>query len=142
MHDWWLAQCAAAAGAVGFLPEATVRYRQHAGNQVGAAGALGRLDMLRARGRRRLGAAWGLGRQVVAQAGALEARLLERGGAPAERLALVAAFARLRDQGPLRRLATLRRLGVRWQRPVDTALFYALMAMLGLADRPGRGAPP
>jgi glycosyltransferase involved in cell wall biosynthesis len=142
MHDWWLAQCAAAAGAIGFDPEATVRYRQHPFNQVGAAGALGRLDMLRARGRRRLASAWRLGQQLLAQAGALEARLRERGGAPAEQLALVASFARLRGQGPLRRLATLRRLGVRWQRPVDTALFYALMAMLGLAARPGRGAAP
>lgn len=133
MHDWWLAQCAAAAGAIGFVPEATVRYRQHPFNQVGAAGAGARV-------RRRLASAWRLGQLVLAQAGAVEARLRERGGAPAEQLALVATFARLRDQGPLRRLATLRRLGVRRQRPVDTALFYALMAMLGLAARPGRGA--
>ena len=36
MHDWWLAILASAAGKVGFLQEATVDYRQHGGNTVGA----------------------------------------------------------------------------------------------------------
>ena len=36
MHDWWLAILAAAAGKVGFLPEATIDYRQHSSNSVGA----------------------------------------------------------------------------------------------------------
>ena len=142
MHDWWLAQCAAAAGAIGFLPEATVRYRQHAASQVGAAGALLGRGALGARGRRRLAGAWRMGRRLLAQAAALRARLEERGGAPADRLALVAAFADLRDQGPLRRLATLRRLGVRRLHPADTALLHALLAAHGLAARPGRGEAP
>jgi len=38
MHDWWLALCAAALGEIVFLPEATVRYRQHGGNAVGSFG--------------------------------------------------------------------------------------------------------
>jgi len=36
MHDWWLAIVAAALGKVSFIPEPLVRYRQHAGNAVGA----------------------------------------------------------------------------------------------------------
>ncbi len=36
MHDWWLALVAAALGRVVSLPEATVLYRQHGGNAVGA----------------------------------------------------------------------------------------------------------
>jgi len=36
MHDWWLAILASAAGKVGFLPEATIDYRQHSSNSVGA----------------------------------------------------------------------------------------------------------
>lgn len=36
VHDWWLALCAAAAGRLEFLPQATVQYRQHAGNTIGA----------------------------------------------------------------------------------------------------------
>ena len=36
MHDWWIALCAAAFGESVFLPEATIDYRQHGGNVVGA----------------------------------------------------------------------------------------------------------
>lgn len=36
MHDWWLALLAAAFGAIGFVEEPTLLYRQHGGNQVGA----------------------------------------------------------------------------------------------------------
>lgn len=36
MHDWWLALVASAFGRVLHLPEATVLYRQHGENQVGA----------------------------------------------------------------------------------------------------------
>ena len=38
IHDWWLASCAAAAGAIEFVPQATLNYRQHSQNQVGARG--------------------------------------------------------------------------------------------------------
>lgn len=36
MHDWWLALLASACGRVGFLDEATMDYRQHGTNTVGA----------------------------------------------------------------------------------------------------------
>lgn len=36
MHDWWLALCAAHFGKLRHLPDALVRYRQHAANAVGA----------------------------------------------------------------------------------------------------------
>ena len=36
MHDWWLALLASACGNCAFLPEATIDYRQHGGNSVGA----------------------------------------------------------------------------------------------------------
>jgi glycosyltransferase involved in cell wall biosynthesis len=38
MHDWWLALCAAALGEVAYLPDATVRYRQHESNVQGSRG--------------------------------------------------------------------------------------------------------
>lgn len=38
MHDWWLALCASLFGEIRTLPEATIDYRQHANNQVGARG--------------------------------------------------------------------------------------------------------
>lgn len=36
MHDWWLALLASACGRTGFLKEATIDYRQHGNNSVGA----------------------------------------------------------------------------------------------------------
>lgn len=39
MHDWWLALIASALGQIGFVPEATILYRQHESNQVGAKNA-------------------------------------------------------------------------------------------------------
>ena len=36
MHDWWLAMTGAAMGTVGFLDQATIDYRQHGNNTVGA----------------------------------------------------------------------------------------------------------
>jgi len=36
MHDWWLALIASAFGEIEVVPEATVLYRQHGNNQVGA----------------------------------------------------------------------------------------------------------
>ncbi len=39
MHDWWLALIASALGKIGFVPRATVLYRQHRNNQVGAKNA-------------------------------------------------------------------------------------------------------
>lgn len=36
MHDWWLALIASALGTIGFLDEATIDYRQHGNNTVGA----------------------------------------------------------------------------------------------------------
>ena len=36
MHDWWLALIASSMGTIGFLDEATIDYRQHGNNTVGA----------------------------------------------------------------------------------------------------------
>jgi glycosyl transferase family 2 len=41
MHDWWLAQCAALFGRIAFVDEATVLYRQHDANVLGARGLVG-----------------------------------------------------------------------------------------------------
>ena len=38
MHDWWLALVASCFGAIGWLPQPTVMYRQHGGNVLGAQG--------------------------------------------------------------------------------------------------------
>lgn len=38
LHDWWLALVAARRGAIAYVPQATVSYRQHGSNLVGASG--------------------------------------------------------------------------------------------------------
>jgi rhamnosyltransferase len=138
MHDWWLAQCAAARGAIGFIPAPTILYRQHGANQIGASGALGNLNVLHARGRKRFVRSWNTAVQTVAQARALHHRLQERGGASPEALALVDAYAGIDATSPARRLRTLHRYGIRRQRPLGTALLYVRVALLGLA---ADGAP-
>ena len=40
MHDWWLAQCAAALGTLLFVEEPTVLYRQHGSNVLGSRGTM------------------------------------------------------------------------------------------------------
>ena len=48
MHDSWLALVAAAFGAIGFVDRPLVRYRQHAGNVVGATLSAGAKQRARA----------------------------------------------------------------------------------------------
>ena len=40
MHDWWLAALAATIGSVSYVPQATIKYRQHGRNTLGAGGFL------------------------------------------------------------------------------------------------------
>ncbi len=137
MHDWWLAECAAARGSIGFIPDATILYRQHASNQIGAGGVLGNFNFLQATGRKRLARSWRTAVNTTWQARALHERLRERGGAAAT-LDLVEAYSRIAEQPPLTRLRTLRRLGIRRQRAVFTALLHLRVALFGIAD----GHPP
>ncbi|HVJ80437.1 MAG TPA: glycosyltransferase family 2 protein [Planctomycetia bacterium] len=123
MHDWWLAIAAAATGKLLFLPEATVRYRQHGGNRLGAQSYRRFLRRLPARL-----AQWNWDwspdflatvRQVAALANRLSdrpesQRLLE------EYLDIFAA-----PRSGWRRSGDVRRLGVRRQDAVRNALLHA-----------------
>lgn len=68
MHDWWLAQVAAAAGQVGFVELPTLRYRQHTSNVLGAQDFRGRL-------RRALFGRSDRRREMISQAKLLSRRL-------------------------------------------------------------------
>lgn len=76
MHDWWLALCAGAAGQIRFCPDATILYRQHGKNAIGARGSLLRLALSRLTGGR---AIWNRDManfvKTLQQAAALRARL-------------------------------------------------------------------
>jgi hypothetical protein len=137
MHDWWVAQCAAAAGVIGFVPEATVRYRQHGANQIGAGGAWANLNLLRAQSRRGFMRSWQVARQTVDQAALLHQRLLERGVTDPRSLALAEGYGSASALPACRRLYRLRKLGIRRQRPLGTALLYLRLALLGVGAGDG-----
>ena len=107
MHDWWLAQCAAAFGEVVYLDEPTVLYRQHARNLVGAHGWVSRAGAVASSPR-----SWWAGSaprflQVLRQLWTLRDRAGERNLAiaPDVRRALDTLWEGLgRDQGALSRL--------------------------------------
>lgn len=144
MHDWWVALCARACGVVVLLPRATVRYRQHADNQVGAGGV---------RRLRRVGA-WAatlrkmnrLFRRSILQARHLGERMRApgcRAGCPESDLAWegrlndVAAWGRLCDMSLIGRLSTAVRWRLRSQNLVLTALLYVQLLAARWTCPPG-----
>ncbi len=144
MHDWWLAQVAAAGGAIVYLPQATVRYRQHGANQVGAKGLwqgiLSVLSVIRHSGMPENQFA-----RTVRQAAALEARLHERGLFQGDegQHQLLAAFLRLFSEPRpwYRRLFGIQRLRLRRQWLLRQWLLYLYAALSPVPELHG-GTPP
>ncbi|WP_207000513.1 glycosyltransferase family 2 protein [Trinickia mobilis] len=91
LHDWWFVLVAACFGSVVFVDEATVLYRQHAANVVGAGGAWSmRRWATHARARERV-------RRRYAQARAMSARF--SGGLAPQARVVLDNFAELEFQG-------------------------------------------
>ncbi len=106
MHDWWLALAASAFGAIGFLQEPTILYRQHGANDVGAR-ALGvesaaKIALDPGYVRRRLDLAYRQARKFNEIHGS---RL------PRERREVLEAFCGLNAMGPFQRRRTILRHG-------------------------------
>jgi rhamnosyltransferase len=124
MHDWWLAQCAAAAGTIISLPDALVLYRQHAANVVGATGFYG----LVGRAVRSPGEWWRRGGRNfvngVRQVGMLRQRLGRESGSRAAGLAADYEAVFAGGATPVQRLRRVLRLGVRPASRVPRLLFY------------------
>jgi len=140
MHDWWLALVAAATGVIRYNPAATVRYRQHRRNQIGAKGVM-----------RGLSSVWGsLLRsrsdqndfmRILAQANALERhleglRVLSAGNEAHE---LLRSYCDLFERPCpwYQRIRDLRALGVRRQWFVRQALLYFYAATMSPPSRRG-----
>ncbi|MHB8877671.1 MAG: glycosyltransferase family protein [Myxococcaceae bacterium] len=136
MHDWWLALCAAASGHLGFVPEPSVWYRQHSGNEVGASGYWANLNPLHPVGRRRWARSGILAAAAIRQAADLHQRLLERGLGSDRARSTLSGFAGMSQQSPLARIRTLGRLGVHQQSQLRNLLMKARFALL-----PGLRAP-
>ncbi len=117
MHDWWLALCAAIAGEIHYLPQATVSYRQHGRNCVGARNTqlhLGRLlaNLPACVGRQTANLAAG-----ITQARTLLKRLEQVAVTDNERVKLVREFCQKFEsrQGKLQRISRVMKLGIRRQ---------------------------
>ncbi|MBA2707646.1 MAG: glycosyltransferase family 2 protein [Gemmatimonadaceae bacterium] len=130
LHDWWVALCAAALGKIRCTPGATVRYRQHASNVVGAGP---RHAFLRTLVRHPLSYTassfreFGIG---VEQAINLRDRMRVLGVSDAVRLRRVEQYCNAfsEDQPLVARLRALRNSGARPQRIVSRVLMQAIVA--------------
>jgi rhamnosyltransferase len=142
MHDWWLAQCAAALGSILFLPTSTVLYRQHGANAIGSRGATQLyLDAFRSPLEW-----WARGGQNFADAGTQICELANRLGAlpadvpvhPGARALVQRACVALRGElGPLRRCREVSVLGIR-PRSLTVPFFFYLRMLVGLPGAPDR----
>jgi len=125
MHDWWLALCAAVCGQIGYLPNSTLRYRQHESNQIGAQRFLAMMNPSSPRTRR-----WWKegGRRLfksIEQARLLSERIVSREiPCSREALSLLKRFAACAQEGRLRRLWTVSQLGLRRQGVLRQLLLY------------------
>ncbi|MBR6028306.1 MAG: glycosyltransferase family 2 protein [Clostridia bacterium] len=114
MHDWFLAQAAAACGSVVFVPRALVRYRQHGANAIGASGQS--LTRRAFRALRDLPAGRARIRLTYAEAEALLAALGD--ALPAQSRRVIENYLALQRLPRLRRLKALRDGGYLMQSPV------------------------
>ncbi|MWB98845.1 glycosyltransferase family 2 protein [Agromyces seonyuensis] len=114
VHDEWLAIAAALGGGIAVVRDPLIDYRQHGGNQIGAAelGVRARIDRLRAPRAAR-------NARLLARAEALAARAselrLERPDVPDSRFADKVAHERARSALPVRRLARVRGVWRLWR---------------------------
>ncbi len=117
LHDWWLALCAATAGRIHYLPDATVRYRPHGQNCVGARSTHLHIRRLLTSlpaylGRHTAHLAAGIG-----QARTLLRRLEKTATTHDDRTQLVRQFCQKFEsqQGKLQRISRVMKLGIRRQ---------------------------
>ena len=111
LHDWWCAVCAAASGELIYLPQATVLYRQHGANVVGARSVWQRINPVY--GKRRWARAQINFAAGIEQTKALARRLEERRpGADAYQIVRDYSEVFYSERGAWNRLRRLHRMNV------------------------------
>lgn len=132
-HDWWLAQCAAAAGKLIDIPQATVRYRHHGGNTTGAPGRRAAVMQLLRSPLTFVSSFMPRFAAGVAQAEALHNRIIERAPGSLQEERIAAYTSSFHSQtGYFRRLAAFWKSGVRPQRKGS---YIFLPIILGIFPR-------
>ena len=133
MHDWWLAVCAGATGRLEFLPDPTVSYRQHDGNEIGATGFWRSLDPRRRTWRLVSSEGTAAFVRTVRQSHCLRDRLRDRYRPEwRDALKLVDDYCDCLESpgNRLRRVLRVRRLGVRRQDPVRSLLLMLRILLM------------
>lgn len=124
IHDWWLALCAAATGKLLFLPEATLLYRKHSQNAIGARSYWETLSLRQTSLREKWSTGTAHYRKSIEQAIQLYRRLREKNVADRPALSLIEEYAHHLERNRLTRLLRLLRLRVRREDPLRTLLLY------------------
>ena len=122
MHDWWAALLASAFGEVVFIDRATISYRQHGNNSMGATKFSFSKVLSQVAAKREIE------RLAVVQAGELF-HVFNKRLSPAER-AQVIAFASIKDANPIKRIWLLSRAGA-WRRGLlrNVASLFAFLTL-------------
>lgn len=122
MHDWWLALVAAGFGKIGFVDRATMSYRQHGANTVGAKGWT--VAFIAARLKQLVS---GVGAGELLRPGIKQAQaFLKRykRGLSAEQLVAVGCMAEMLDKAGVVRVMSAARAGLRKQGVMRTLGYY------------------
>jgi glycosyltransferase involved in cell wall biosynthesis len=129
MHDWWLALTAAALGALHYVAEPLVRYRQHGENVIGASSIGDQMTSVSG-----WSSHWRRGqvelRQTFAQAGELAQRLRDVRDASHTTLAELQDYASLPGSGRPQRIRKAAELGLRRQVVSARAVLLARLLLL------------
>jgi len=134
MHDWWLAQCAAACGLIGYIKDATVLYRQHGENIVGAKSYRMIMNPFNALWIK----TWRKGihnlSKSIQQAQCLSQRLAERGFYANKANELVDSYASIMELSPLQRLQKIKCLSIHKQNHIKQLLLYVHIMFMQAYD--------
>jgi len=129
LHDWWIALCAAAIGKIAYIDEPLVEYRQHGNNEVGVKHIHNLINPFK----NNLYRHWRDGQinlaKSMTQANTLAQRIKAYDPKHPD-LPLIESYAVLLTLPPRKRLAELRRLGIRAQSSLRHSLLLARLCGL------------
>jgi glycosyltransferase involved in cell wall biosynthesis len=143
MHDWWFALCAAATGAIEFLPKRTVSYRRHDDNVVTVRGFWTTMNPFRTSWRQLWSEGVSNHTRIVSQADALLSRLVLRRPAQADESA-IREFIELHNphrRSPSRVMWAIRLRLVSQTLPRTVVLYLRLLVWTRLGKRPPLPVP-
>ncbi|MEH6571148.1 MAG: glycosyltransferase family 2 protein [Halioglobus sp.] len=129
MHDWWLALIAASSGAIRYINEPLVKYRQHEANTIGATGFWHLLSP-----RRNWARIWQAGNGEFLATFEQAAGLLDHAGAhhdwPEANTALINSYSQLLTLSAAKRLSAAKKLGLRQGEALLKLVYYLRLLTL------------